>query len=241
MRQPGARPRPARPGRRGHHGSPRVAGSGGQPGNAHCLFAPNGTEVRHFARTHSKRVTVPNDIHFVPGARLGYFGSIDERLDYTLIDALAAANQDWSIVMVGPVVGISPERLPRRANIFWIGKRPYGEMPDYAFGFQVCIAPFAVNDATRHQRPVKINEYVMAGRPVVCTDLPEVRRDFGELVSVADSTEEFIAACYRALGEPQRGHLEQGRRALAGTDWKRTAAAVERHIDEALARKEQNP
>ncbi len=210
-----------------------------QAGNAHCLFAPNGTEVRHFARTHSKRIAVPNDINFVPRPVLGYFGSIDARLDYALIDALAAADPDWSVVMVGPVQGVSPEHLPRRANIFWIGKRPYGEMPDYAFGFQVCIAPFTVNDATRHQRPVKINEYVMAGRPAVCTDLPEIRRDFGERVAVAASTEEFIAACHRALDEPQRGHVEQGRRQMSGTSWKRTAAAIEQHIDAALKRKDE--
>ena len=208
-----------------------------QAANPHSLFAPNGTEVRHFARTHSKRVTVPNDINFVPGAVLGYIGAVDARLDYALIDALAAANPDWSVVMVGPVQGVSPEQLPRRKNIFWIGKRPYGEMPDYVFGFRVCIAPFAVNDATRWQRPVKINEYVMAGRPVVCTDLPEVRREFGELVSVAGSTEEFVEACWRAVGKPDRGLIEKGRREMAHTDWKATAAVMERHVDAALARK----
>ncbi len=208
-----------------------------QAGNPHSLCVPNATEVRHFARTRSRRVKVPNDINFVPGAVLGYFGRIDERLDYGLIDALAAANPDWSVVMVGPVQGVSPEHLPRRKNIFWIGKRPYGEMPDYAFGFRVGIVPFVVNDVTRQQRPVKINEYLMAGLPVVCTDLPEVRRDFGGLVSVAASTEEFVTACWRAVGEPDREVIERGRRELAKTKWSQTAAIMERHVDEALQRK----
>ena len=126
-----------------------------QAGNEHCLFVPNGTEVRHFARALSKRVSVPNDINFVPGAVFGYFGAIDERLDYPLIDALAAANPDWSVVMVGPVERVSPEHLPRRKNLFWIGKRTYGVMPDYAFKFRVGIAPFLVNDATRWHRRSK--------------------------------------------------------------------------------------
>ena len=205
-----------------------------QAGNEHCLFVPNGTEVRHFARARSKRVSVPNDINFVPGAVFGYFGAIDERLDYPLIDALAAANADWSIVMVGPVQGVSPEHLPRRKNIFWIGKRPYGVMPDYAFGFRVGIAPFAVNEATRWHRPVKISEYLLAGLPVVCTDLPEVRRDFGEWVSVASSTEEFIKACWRAVAEPDRAAVDRGRRELAKVKWTHTAAAMERHVETAL-------
>ena len=209
-----------------------------QKGHANCLFAPNGTEVRHFARTHSKRVTVPNDINFVPRPVLGYIGTVDARLDYGLIEALAAADPNWSIVMVGPVQGVSPEHLPRAKNIFWIGKRPYGEMPDYVFGFQVCIAPFAVNDATRWQRPVKINEYLMAGRPVVCTELPEVRRDFGAQVALAGSAEEFVAACRHALGQPDHGQTESTRRALARTDWKHTVEAIEAHVEAALRRKD---
>ncbi len=209
-----------------------------EPGNPHSLFVPNGTEVRHFARTRSKRVTVPNDINFVPRPVLGYFGAIDERLDYALIDALAAANPNWSVVMVGPVRGVSPEHLPRAKNIFWIGKRPYGEMPDYAFGFQVAIVPFVVNDATRRQRPVKVNEYLMAGLPVVCTDLPEVKQDFGALVSVAASTEEFVAACWRALGDPDREVIERGRQEMSKHKWSQTAAIIERHVDAALQRKD---
>ena len=211
-----------------------LAQAAGQPPS---LFAPNGTEVRHFARTHGQRVAVPNDINFVPRPVLGYVGAVDERLDYPLIEALAAANPHWSVVMVGPVQGVSPERLPRAKNIFWIGRRPYGEMPDYLFGFQVCIAPFAVNDDTRWQRPVKINEYLMAGRPVVCTDLPEVREDFGAMVAVAGTAEEFIAACWRAL-EPDREAIEKARRTMSGTNWKQTATAIEGHIDAALKKRD---
>ena len=208
-----------------------------EAGHAQTLFAPNATEVRHFARTRSKRVAVPNDINFVPGAVFGYFGAIDERLDYALVDALAAANADWSVVMVGPVRGVRPEDLPRRKNIFWIGQRPYGVMPDYAFGFRVGIVPFLVNDATRQQRPIKINEYLMAGLPVVCTDLPEVRRDFGGLVAVTASTEEFVTACWRAVGDPDHEVIARGRRELAKTKWAQMAGLVERHVEAALQRK----
>ena len=93
-----------------------------------------------------------------------------------------------------------------------------------------------MNDATRWQRPVKINEYLMAGRPVVCTDLPEIRRDFGTRVALASSTEAFVEACYHALGKPDRGLIEATRRGLAKTDWKHTTEAIEAHIAAALER-----
>lgn len=201
-----------------------------------ALLVPDGVEVRHFARTQSKRVAVPNDINFVPRPVLGYFGSIDERLDYDLIVRLAEADANWSIVMVGPVAGVSPESLPRRDNLFWIGPRPYGEMPDYAFGFNVCIAPYAVNERTRRHSPVKLGEYVMSGRPVVCTDLPAARAGFGDYVTVVPSPEEFIEGCRRALDDPDPAQLRLGRRALAKRRWKHAAAKLEQRIDEVLRR-----
>ena len=215
------------------HGAREAAAAAGMA----SLLVPDGVAVRDFARTRSRRVAVPNDINFVPRPVFGYLGTIDARLDYGLIAALAEADPNWSIVMVGPVVGIDPEHLPRRANIFWIGPRAYGEMPDYAYGFQVCLAPFAVNDATRLLRPLKIGEYLMAGRPVVSTDLPEVRRDFEGLVTVAASTEDFIAACRQAVEHPEQEMVQRGRRVMAARGWKLAVAAMERGVEDAIARK----
>ncbi len=110
-------------------------------------------------------------------------------------------------------------------------------MPDYAYGFQVCLAPFAVTDATRLHHPLKVGEYLMAGREVVSTDLPEIRRDFDGLVSVAASHEEFIAACRRAVDQPNPETIQRGRRAMAKRGWKHTVAAMEQHV-EAVVRRE---
>ena len=51
---------------------------------------------------------------FLPRPRLGYAGVIDERIDTTLIEHLAKSHPNWHIVMVGPVVKIPLETLPRR-------------------------------------------------------------------------------------------------------------------------------
>ena len=201
------------------------------------VYVPSGVTPRHFGRTFSRRVTVPNDMNFVPRPVLGYIGTVDERLDYGLIAALADADPDWSIVMVGPVERINPESLPRRANIFWLGRRPFTEMPDYVFGFQVALAPFVVNDATRLHRPTKLGEYVMAGRPVVCTDLPEARsEDYAGVVSVAGTHEEFIEACRRAVAGVDGESIQRGRRAWAKRSWKQVARTMEASVDKALAK-----
>ena len=201
------------------------------------VYLPPGVETRHFARVRRGRLAVPNDMNFVPRPVLGYFGTVDERLDYGLIAALADADPNWSLVMVGPVERINPESLPRRANIFWLGRRPYLEIPDYAFGFQVCIAPFAVNDATRLHRPAKLGEYIVAGRPVVCTDLPEARaEEFTETVALAGTPEEFIAACKRAVDGADDGAIKRQRRAWAKRSWKGVVRAMEAAVEEALTK-----
>ena len=201
-------------------------------------YVPSGVAAKHFARVHGGRLAVPNDMNFVPRPVLGYFGTVDERLDYELIAALADADPNWSLVMVGPVERVNPESLPRRANIFWLGRRSYLEMPDYAFGFQVCIAPFAVNDATRLHRPAKLGEYVMAGRPVVCTALPEARsEDFAGLVNIAATREEFVEACKRAVEGVDGDTIQRGRRAWAKRSWPQAARTMEAGVEKFLGEK----
>jgi beta-glucosidase len=199
-------------------------------------YLPSGVTVRHFARASSGRLAVPNDIAFVPRPVLGYFGTIDERLDFPLIFALAEADPNWSVAMVGPVL-VNPDHLPRRPNIFWLGKRPYVEMPDYAHGFQVCIAPFARVEATQGFRPSVLNEYLLSGRPVVCTALDEVRRDFEGLVASAETPEEFIARCQEGALHPDRDALRRGARVVATRSWRKVAAATEAAMERVLAAK----
>ncbi len=62
------------------------------------VYLPAGVTARHFGRTQSRQVAVPNDMNFVPRPVLGYFGTVDERLDYALIAALADADPNWSLV-----------------------------------------------------------------------------------------------------------------------------------------------
>ncbi|HEV7912480.1 MAG TPA: glycosyltransferase, partial [Albitalea sp.] len=117
--------------------------------------------------------------------RLGFFGVIDERLDIGLIDDLASAHPDWQMVMVGPVVKISPDQLPRRPNIHWLGQQPYGLLPQLVAGWDVCLLPFALNESTRFISPTKTLEYMAAQKPVVSTPVRDVCVLYGDHVRIA--------------------------------------------------------
>jgi glycosyltransferase involved in cell wall biosynthesis len=188
----------------------------------HCF--PSSVDHAHFARARTLP-SHPAQAH-VPAPRLGFFGVIDERMDFALLTALADARPDWHVVMVGPVAKVDPDGLPRRANIHWMGQRGYGELPHFLAGWDVCLMPFALNEATRHISPTKTPEYLAAGRPVVSTALTDVVELYGEAVRVAHDADAFIAQCEAALVESGQDRARREARStalLTRTSWNRTA------------------
>jgi UDP-galactopyranose mutase len=161
---------------------------------------PSGVDVLHFAKARA----LPENFaehEGLPRPRLGYAGVIDERLDLGLLDEVAAKRPGWQFMMIGPTAKVSPEALPRRANIHWLGMKDYADLPKYFAGWDVGIMPFALNDATRFISPTKTPEYLSAGLPVVSTAIRDVMRTYGELglARIVHSPDEFITAAEQAM------------------------------------------
>jgi len=199
---------------------------------------PSAVDVAHFAAARGD-MAEPGDQASIARPRLGFYGVIDERIDLPLIDAVAKARPAWQIVMIGPVVKIDPDGLPRRANIHWLGARSYAELPAYLAGWDVALMPFAINEATRFISPTKTPEYLAAGCPVVSTPIVDVQRHYGDVegVAIADGVAAFIAACEAALALPVSGPWrDEADSLLAETSWDRTFQAMKARIAAAPAR-----
>ena len=163
---------------------------------------------------------------------------MDERLDLEIVDRMAQAQPEWQIVLVGPVVKIDPKHLPRRPNIHYFGQRTYEELPRYLAGWDVCLLPFARNDATRFISPTKTLEYMAAELPIVSTPITDVAEPYGDIVYLGGTPDEFLAACEAALASsPQEraGRTEKMRKVLASTSWDVTVDAMNRLMDLAMA------
>jgi glycosyltransferase involved in cell wall biosynthesis len=145
----------------------------------------------------------------LPRPRLGFFGVIDERLDRDLVAALADADPTWQVVMVGPVVKIDVADLPARPNLHWFGQQTYERLPHWVAGWDVCLVPFARNEATRFISPTKTLEYMAAEKPVVSTAIADVERLYRQAVEIAHDTDQFIAACRRALTETSEQRMQR--------------------------------
>ena len=196
----------------------------GRHPNAHCF--PSSVDAAHFARTDRAE---PADQAGIPGPRLGFYGVIDERLDLDLLAGVAARRPGWQLVLVGPVAKIDPAALPRAANIHYLGQKGYADLPAYLHGWDVALLPFARNDATRFISPTKTVEYMAAGKPVVSTPIADVADPYGDCVGLAETADQFVAACDAALGESagdRRRRLTRFGDILSATSWDATAAGM---------------
>ncbi len=204
--------------------------------NPYVYAFPSSVERAHFARARAG-LAPPLDQEGIAAPRLGFFGVVDERMDLDLLDAVAAARADWSLVVVGPVVKIDAATLPRRANIFYRGAKDYAALPAYIAGWDVALMPFARNDATRFISPTKTLEYLAAGVPVVSTPIQDVVDPYGAqgLVAIAATPAEFIAAIESALALDSASRHDLQRRVdafLDGTSWDETWARMDALLDD---------
>lgn len=132
---------------------------------------------------------------------IGYYGALAQWFDVDLLAAIAEAFRHCTILLIGADTGRVGARLQRHANVRLTGEIPYAQLSAYLQAFDVCILPFRIEALTLATNPVKVYEYLSAGKPVVAVDLPELQ-EFGQQVSIARDTPSFIEAIAQALQEP---------------------------------------
>jgi glycosyltransferase involved in cell wall biosynthesis len=197
-----------------------------------------GVDVAHFATARSADVQVPREIAALKRPVVGYYGVIDERIDYDLLRTMATSLADVELVMVGPVVKVDPAELPQAANIHWLGQRQYAELPAHVKGFDVCLMPFALNEATEYINPTKTLEYMAAGKPIVSTAVSDVVHNFTPVVAVAESPAEFVAAVRAAIESPSAEMISRGLEQARANSWESIVARMERIIRDAIRTRE---
>jgi glycosyltransferase involved in cell wall biosynthesis len=208
------------------------------PLNANTHFYGTGVDCAHFGAARSSELPVDPQIAALPGKVLGYFGVIDERIDYELLAKLAAALPDCSIAMVGPHAKVDPATWPRARNLHWIGRRDYADLPAITKGFAVCLMPFALNEATEYINPTKALEYMAAGRPVVSTAINEVKSNFAGICRIAETPDAFIRQCRDELRRPSRLRIRRGLALCAQNTWDAIAAKMDEHLIAAVHARE---
>jgi len=193
-----------------------------------------GVDVDHYSKARHEETVIPREVAHLQRPIFGYFGVIDERIDYSLLAALAERFPQASIVMVGPLAKVEQHQLPNMPNIHWLGQRSYDELPALVKAFDVCLMPFALNEATQYINPTKTLEYMAAGKPIVSTAVPDVVRNFTPIVQIAQSQEEFLSAVENAYLHPDYELITQGIERANDASWESMVSAMRGDVQKAV-------
>ena len=203
--------------------------------NANTFVYGCGVDADHFGKAMDPTIQRPVDVANLPKPILGFFGVIDERMDYALLAELVDAFSTGSIVLIGPWTKVDPAHFPQRPNLHYLDKRSYDQLPNYAAVFDVCLLPFALNPATEFVNPTKVLEYLATGRPVISTAIADVMLQFSEFVKIAHSHTEFVEQCQNVCRcsdlAVRKLALEVARR----NTWEQVVENLERHIWDVLS------
>ncbi len=165
----------------------------------------------------------PPDIASLPRPLIGYVGTLEDRLDWNLLDRLSTSFPHASIVIVGKLAPkqdgawyAEAQRFLARPNVHALGWRPQNVIHEYNRSFDVCLIPYRVDHPfNRACSPTKIMDYMGTGRPIVSTALPECLL-YDHLFHVAATEDDFLDAVRAVLDL----HSDDGR-AAQRVDWAR--------------------
>jgi len=163
--------------------------------NPSVALVRNAAEYSHFVSRPEKMYKDGKERRII-----GYYGAIAEWFDLDLLRTIALEYPDCLILLVGNDTVGAQKVLADLPNVEFTGEVHYATLPFYLHAFDVCLLPFKVIPLTLATNPVKVYEYLAAGKPVVCVDLPEISQ-FGDLVSRACSTDDFLLLVGASLQE----------------------------------------
>lgn len=183
--------------------------------NPNTHFIANAADVEFFMTSLSSSTQVPSDLLRIKRPRIGCIGHFSELWDFELINFLARARQEWSIVMIGPLKGSSAFKRSEAfiesqslSNIHYLGSKDYETLPAYQKGLDVCLIPYKINDYTVYIFPNKLHQHLAGGKPVVSTDLPEIR-PFKDVVAIGHNNNEFLKLIEDALDDNSSTKIER--------------------------------
>lgn len=208
--------------------------------NPNVFVVRNGVDADHFAAALAPETVVPPDIAGIPRPIVGCIARvIPEYFDAALLRQVFQKRPDWSLVVVGPEmparVGGDDEvnELKRLPNVHLLGPRPFGSLPAYLKGMDVCAIPYRMTRNNELADPLKLYEYLAAGRPIV-----SVPRDFADdmkpFVRTARVAEEWIAAIEDALAHDAPDQRAARQAVARENTWDQRVALISRLVTAAL-------
>ena len=178
------------------------------------VLARNGVDLEFYKERYQPNNLLKGVAHPI----VGYFGAIADWFDLELMTHVARERPQYTFVLLGGVFDVDTSELTRLPNVRLLFQQPYETMPQYLYHFDVCLIPFKVNETTEATDPVKVYEYLSAGKPVVSVSLSEIE-PLRDLLYLAGNREEFLVQLDKAVAEHDSEVVERRRDFAARNTW----------------------
>lgn len=199
--------------------------------NGETHIVHHAADYGHFAKALLPETPVPEELARLPKPVIGSVGVIDPaRFDVELIAHLSRQRPQWSIVLVGPArAGMDLAPLHAMPNVHLLGNKPIPELPAFLKGIDVALIPYKINDATRDIYPLKLQEYLAAGRPVVTSAMPAVR-PYADVIAIAETHDDFVRHIQAALDHNTPERIAARQTVARANSWEQRLDEKSQHI-----------
>jgi glycosyltransferase involved in cell wall biosynthesis len=189
--------------------------------NRNVEYSPHGVDFELFSQAQDPATEIAEAARGLRQPIIGYFGSIAGQIDLELVAYLAGQRKNWTFLLIG-MASVDVSAITALSNVYLAGPQPYESLPRWAKAFDVAIVPYRRDRFVLNSNPLKIREYLAAGKPVVSVRTPEIER-FGDAVFLADSDEDFLRKIEQAL-EGETAEIRQTRMdAVRNCSWQACA------------------
>jgi glycosyltransferase involved in cell wall biosynthesis len=189
--------------------------------NPRTYLVPNAADYEHFSQA-AERSSIAREVRTLPRPIIGFAGNLTHaKVDFSALRQLAAERPDWTLLLIGPVQAEARremEELIAMPNVTWVGWRSYEELPQYVAAFDVGLCPYLANTYTRNVFPLKVYEYLAAGKAVVASGTPSLAGMEPDVV-LADGPGPFVAAVEDALERSAEGDRARRMALAAQNTW----------------------
>ncbi|RLD38753.1 MAG: glycosyltransferase family 1 protein [Bacteroidetes bacterium] len=199
--------------------------------NKHSYMVGQGCDVSLF-NDKDNSIAIADDIKNIAKPIIGYVGFLSSRrLDIDLLIHIAKTKKEWQIVLVGPEDdNFKNSDLHKFENVHFLGSRDSSILPNYIKGFDVCMNPQLINDATIGNYPRKIDEYLAMGKPTVAT-ATKAMEYFKENTYLATTHEEWITEIQKALDEDSVELQMQRTKCGMSHSWENNVKEIYKYIE----------
>ena len=208
-------------------------------GDRRPYLIPNGADIAHFARASFPGTEPAAAVASLSHPVVGFHGWIQYWIDFDMISYAARKHPEWSFALIGPIEPLARvDKVRGMANVYFMGRQPYEQIPEFIAGFDVCINPFVLDDLSNAVSPIKLYEYLASGKPVVSVDMPAAR-EFSDLIPLVRTPEQFVRALEDVLSNVHNrtvsGNAVLRQQAVTCCSWEARFQQVEEVLQISLA------